>query len=388
MSKKNIIFWILIIALAILGRFFYFWIIMPALFGIVVFYSIQFYKSKLCLVYPAIIVGTLCLCFSAGEFYFWEPPHDYELKNVASVEYLGSNPYQSNWYGDPVLGYGAKAIVAKTSNRNIKGDLVIYDVLYTTDEKGRRITPDNQSTADTLILLFGCSFTVGEGLEDHETFAWQLSELLGPKFQVYNYGFHGYGSHHMLALLESNRLDDLKNEYKNVYAYYLSFPSIEQRSGGIAQWGGPNTPKYVLDESGLAVRKGTLEEHRTPLRGKFARSLLLVNIFRIYDNRGLGFRSLDRYLLDLHAGIIKGSARVFYDKFGSTDFTAVVYPGYDEFKKRLVISDIGIIDMANHFEDYPSEKYEIPHDGHPSYEATKVIAKAYYEDIMEKMKKL
>jgi len=127
-----------------------------------------------------------------------------------------------------------KSAISKTACSRAKGDEILFNVLYTTDEKGRRITADNQSTADTLILLFGCSYTYGEGLNDDETFAWQLSELLGPKFQVYNYGFHGYGSHQMLALLESDRLDEFEKKYKNIYAYYLTFSGIEMRSAGLS----------------------------------------------------------------------------------------------------------------------------------------------------------
>ena len=388
MSKKNIIFLAIIIALTVYGRFFYFWIIMPALLGIVVFYSIQFYKSKLYFVYPAIIFGTLLFCFSAGEWYFWKPA---QVGNSASasLEHTDADQYKSNWYADPVLGYGAKQMESQTSSRRTRGDEVVFDVMYTTDEKGRRITPDNNATADTLILLFGCSFTFGEGLNDKETFAWQLGELLGPKFQVYNYGFHGYGSHQMLALLESDRLDELKKKYKNTYAYYLSFPSVEQRSAGIAiWWGGSNTPRYVLDGNGAVKSAGTFN-YKLEFRGKLGQSELLDKIASIYNSRESSIMPTGEYMLDLHAGIIKRSAQIFAEKFidesGHGIFTAVVYPNYEGLTKRL--DGMELIDLTDSFGEYTNEKYEVsPYDGHPSYEATKIIAQAYYEKIMEQIK--
>jgi len=385
MSKKHMYFWLGIIALAIVGKFFYFWVIIPALLGVVIFYSIQFYKSKNYLVYPAIVFGTLLLCFSAGELYVYKSvPVGYVLDTAGlSAE----ETYGVNHYADPILGYGTKPMVSKTiSRRTIKEELV-YDVVYTTDEKGRRITPNNQSTADTLILLFGCSFTVGEGLNDHETFAWQLSELLGPKFQVYNYGFHGYGSHQMLALLESGRLDEFKKKYKNIYGYYLTFPGIEMRSAGLSYWD-TTGPRYVLDPANLVRFSGKFSDNKEEIeeifkfRGKFAQSQLLQNLLDLYAVKEE--TPSQEYMLDLHEAIIAKSSEVFKNKFSADVFVTVLYRDDDGFKKRITKRELEILELQDYFGDFSKEKYEIPLDGHPNYEANKVMARAYYEDIMKK----
>ena len=46
---------------------------------------------------------------------------------------------------------------------------VIYDVVYSTDQHGLRVTPPNDNPAAKPILFFGCSYAFGEGVNDDES---------------------------------------------------------------------------------------------------------------------------------------------------------------------------------------------------------------------------
>ncbi len=52
------------------------------------------------------------------------------------------------------------------------------------------------------VILFGCSFTFGAGLNDNETFSYKLSKYTGRN--VYNRGLSGYGVQHMLYMLNDS----------------------------------------------------------------------------------------------------------------------------------------------------------------------------------------
>jgi hypothetical protein len=78
----------------------------------------------------------------------------------------------------------------------------IYNVKYSIGDDGFTITsPQRQS--DFRVNFFGCSFTIGDGLDDHETLPYFVNEKL-PNIFVKNFGFHGRGAHNALAILQSN----------------------------------------------------------------------------------------------------------------------------------------------------------------------------------------
>ena len=81
----------------------------------------------------------------------------------------------------------------------------------------------DKSTAEEKgsILLFGCSYTYGSGLQENRTLSAQLSEYTGRK--AYNFGIEGGGAQHMLHLLRNeaffnNYLQNARPEYA-VYTY-------------------------------------------------------------------------------------------------------------------------------------------------------------------------
>lgn len=79
---------------------------------------------------------------------------------------------------------------------------VIFDVNYTYDSLGRRITPkpSNSKNSDVAILLVGCSYIYGSGVQDNETIAAYLTQLTGLA-DIWNLGVGGNGPNDLLASL-------------------------------------------------------------------------------------------------------------------------------------------------------------------------------------------
>lgn len=125
----------------------------------------------------------------------------------------------------------------------------IFDVKYTFNSKGRRITPEADPDAENDLLLFGCSFTFGIGLEDEQTWAWKLASLLGRSWQVDNYASGGSTINQVLCMLEHHMIE--KPAGKNRYALFLSIRHHLIRNDYF-----PWTPHYELGDGGDPVARG------------------------------------------------------------------------------------------------------------------------------------
>ena len=67
---------------------------------------------------------------------------------------------------------------------------------------GARAAAPEPPTGRPSLLLLGCSFTLGWGVSDDETWAWRIQELR-PDLEVVNRGAAGYGTVQALLLLEA-----------------------------------------------------------------------------------------------------------------------------------------------------------------------------------------
>ena len=98
---------------------------------------------------------------------------------------------------DPIRGWAVKP--------NMR-DMVIYDGIMTVSSNSKGIRgkveyPYKKSEGKIRILIFGDSFTFGEEVNDTETYAYYLQEML-PDTEVINLGVMGYGHDQMLLYLK------------------------------------------------------------------------------------------------------------------------------------------------------------------------------------------
>ena len=117
------------------------------------------------------------------------------------------------------------------------------------------------------ILFFGGSFTFGEGVPDEQTMPYQVGLKTHRQYQVYNFGFHGYGPHHMLAALEHNIVEEAI-QCAPRYVIYQAIVAHAARVAGRAFWD-RHGPRYVF------------EEGRVVFRGRFSDASLFSN--DVYD---------------------------------------------------------------------------------------------------------
>jgi len=362
----------------------WFWIAEPLFLALFCFASSVGIRQKI-LQYACLIAASFFLAFVTAEMYLRATNSEVDFMSLFRSRdsvYVKSEQtthlYElSHVAPDPVLGYGPNLDASSVASRRVKDGKVLYDVLYTRDAEGRRITPDRGDKADTAILFFGCSFTVGEGVHDRETFAWRLGEMLGDKFQVFNYGYHGYGSHQMLALIESGRLDAIARRYTQIYAFYLTIADHETRCIGL--WPNNGTgPRYIL-ENGILKHAGRLNENRE--RAKFfSSSFVYRQVTRAY------YLHLAPYsALDTHAAIIAQSAHELDARYHA-QFLAVIYPDFTRIEPMLRARGVHTLSLTGVMPDYLPDgkyRYRIKGDGHPNALTHTLIAGALAEYMLK-----
>lgn len=251
---------------------------------------------------------------------------------------------------DPVLGYRPHQKEFRVGAVKLYSeDDVIYNVVYSFLPSGWRVTPQHPN-ASKAVVFFGCSFTFGEGLDDADSFPYKVGKKLGKDYQVYNFGFHGYGSHQMLAMLENGFLDEIASKHKTLYLFYTTIHSHELRSAGESFWD-QDGPCYKL-ENGKLVHKGSFRDNNQDS-----------------DALALSFGK-DQKMLDLHIAIMEEGNRFTLEKY-HTPLTIITWPGI-KYAKKLQEEGLMVLDLRDLLNTGP--EYTIPDDGHPNQRATEIVA--------------
>jgi hypothetical protein len=144
----------------------------------------------------------------------------------------------------------------------LRKDGIVYDAEYTSDAQGLRTTvlgarePPPSAPA---ILLFGCSFTFGQGLPDSDTTASVLQRRIGDRFRVFNLAMDGAGPQTMIAQLEEGLVDQVLGDRKVAFALYGTLRDHIWRARGDVPWA-DCLPRYEWSD-GVLVRNGLFRGH-------------------------------------------------------------------------------------------------------------------------------
>lgn len=146
-----------------------------------------------------------------------------------------------------LLGYGPREdtsfqLQLMKKNRFYK----VYDAHYTF-ENGRRKIPNNNDSSKQHVLFMGCSFILGDGLNDNQTLPYFLNKYAEQTFNSKNYAFSGYGPHQALRLIENKELFDSTESNTLVF---LLLPQHISRAAGMNKRD-ENTPKYIIEDKKL-----------------------------------------------------------------------------------------------------------------------------------------
>jgi hypothetical protein len=281
----------------------------------------------------------------------------------------------------PELGWAPKPGTRTRAWKRVAGEPV-YDVQYSIDALGRRVTPGAAAgSRSTFLLFFGCSVTFGEGVQDTETFPHFVAEQ-APRVRPYNYAFHGYGPQQLLARLETQDLRAEINEPEGSLVYLFIDAHVNRAIGSMVVYTGwaDTAPYYRPGPDGALVRDGTLTTGRPAtsiLYSVLGRSQLLK---RTHQDVPL---AITEGHIDLTARILAASKRRFDQQFGAGRFVVVIFPGSRHaagLKRALDRHGVEFLDYSALF-DAADPAYALPNDWHPTPQAHRRLAEQLVTDL-------
>lgn len=265
---------------------------------------------------------------------------------------------------------------------------VVYQASYSFDKYGRRISQPRglREGARHSFLLYGCSFTYGEGVDDRDTFAWRLADRL-PDYEVVNFASLGSSPSRILADLLSP--DDVRGQgvsVRGALGIYVFIDDHIKRVVGAMQWIGQPAGAYheyfeLID--GAPVLLGTFRSGRfwtTAVYKALSTSEMLrffaVDVPRLSDGH---FR--------LFARLIERIREVSAARYGVRQFVFVVFPGESAYIARLrpELEAVGIR-VLDYSAISPSAILRGHHtagvgDGHPSRWSHRLFAELLLADL-------
>ena len=272
-----------------------------------------------------IAVVILALFFAETYFAGWYDNifsmNDNKICKTKNIETCSKENY---YIKDEIRGYSANPGVSVASKSiNFDGD-IIYDVVYNIDNYGLRVTPDNDNPAAKNVLFFGGSFTLGAGVNDDETLPYIFQRESQSQYKSYNFGFHGYGPHQMLRIIDVGLVEDILREKKAAIAIYQAIiEHIDRSSGGYPYclWD-INGPEYVLNNNEIEY-SGKFINHRVLQRifTQLTKSHLVQKALQVFYKR-------NKNDMDLFVAVIEESRNLLLKKFG-TDFIVVLWNSED-----------------------------------------------------------
>ncbi len=303
------------------------------------------------------------------------------IRKPLCVTYSGTETVE-----DELRGYAGSAN-AKVRSKEVINGKVIYDIIYSRNKYGLRVTPHDIQPAHLNpdfknVIFFGCSFTYGDGVNDNENLPFMFEDRSQGKYEAYNFGFHGYGPQQMLRILESGMVDKIVSNKQPFIAVYGAMVDHVSRCAfkyPASSW--YKGPAYKLDRSGNIVLWDAKKQY---CLGK--RLLLKSYLFnRIYYR----VRNND---IELFLKVISKSKKIFESKYHGQFY--VLYWDAKNNIDRMVLEKLkkedvnifltsqilGITDIREFY-----EKYAIIGDGHPNNLAYERIAEYLLKNINSKI---
>jgi hypothetical protein len=324
-------------------------------------------------------LAILFFLFAGTECVLWSLPSAPVVKNRSVIA-----PYSPAYFTNhEILGYSPHKDGQWTWSEHIEDEL-IYQAKYTINKKGLRVAAPYQENPVGAVLFFGCSMAYGAGVNDEDAMPYRIGVHTKGLYHVYNFAFHGYGQHQMLAALEQGVVDSIVEE-KVTHIFCLLIAEHGARAVG-SSWD-PHGPKYKLQDDGTVEFSGHFDDTKieVPKRDsswitdQMQKSRLLKGILERLAERSVTPRLLERLV-----AIVKKARVVSRERYPGSQFAVIFWDvtplgqRYDEsIKANLTNSDVDYFLVSEIIPDIiPNEPQYILHefDTHPNQLAHDKIA--------------
>ncbi len=331
-------------------------------------------QIKTLLIQTALTVTFISVAiYGATKFILPEP-----FRTTRSLNYNTATP---SVYA-PTVGRQYSPNLIDIEHVDSVGTKVISRSKFSTDDHGRRVTPQLGNDQTKSVLFFGCSFTFGRGLNDNETLPAYFAKLV-PDLKVYNYAVPGAGPQQMLRWLDSNLLPTTLQVPPKLAVYVFIPQHYSRVVGGFYE--SADAPFYSLEEGHLKYN-GFFSQAR-PWRSALQKSIednpYYPLLTQILPARISGSDE------DLLCAIVTRAKDLFVQQFPGIDFVVANYalkypspPMTEALRRCAREQNLKLIE----YEDLlpPSQAViDVKYDIHPSALSNKHFA----EQLAKEMKK-
>lgn len=333
--------------------------------------------------------------FAGLEFYLWAP---FTEKVTSSGDMWNSKYYVRH----SLIGYSPLPNVQAAKGKKYYGKQIIYDMSYSTDANGLRVTYPRSVDNKNSVLFFGCSITFGDGVNDHQTLAYEVGRLGKEIINTYNFGYSGYGPHQMLASIENGLISKALSD-KPKYAIYSAIPGHVLRSAGLQSWiVTRHDPRYEIDKNGELFFAGHFDDDdsvrpnlRTRIYAILSNSFVLKKLYKpfAYNQK----RIQNEYDLNRYIKIVVRARDLFESQYPGSEFHVLFWNLKDVFNNDEVIDKILTAFAENnirihmikdilpgYYQNNPY--YQIAFDSHPTPYANNLLAEYVLTNIVHKAK--
>lgn len=325
----------------------------------------------------AISAGTLAVIL-VGQEYFFFGLNSLQERRIPTLR-LHSIVEGDLYRSDSLLGF--RGIPCGVRHRQVTlqpGNQPLFDITYHLDENGFRVVPQENSRKQMHLAAFGCSFMFGEGLEDQDTFPAQCA-CLRPDIHVYSFAMAGYSPAHPVLQLQTGSVNGIV-ESRGAAVYWLISDHVNRLIAGrkTAQDNTIYLPAFRLDAQGVPEYFGALAD-QFPFRialDRFACSLNAakwVGLQTIVPQR--------KAHIELCVALLDQARQEYRRRYPGNDFYVVLDPSCrdDTFDFPALIEALDRrhlpwLDPIDVFGAKPWDRYYFKVDGHPTPEATALLA--------------
>lgn len=310
---------------------------------------------------------------------------DIQVYYVPSAKYFNKSD---------ILGYApGKSRYIRTYS-TYKNDLKLFDVHYTFDKNGLRVSPPYYAEPNSRsVLFFGCSLTFGYGLDDKQTLPFQLGLQTDGKYKIYNFAFNGYGTHQMVSMLEHKRVDSIV-KVPPKYAFYIAIPDHINRMMNKHDWD-EHGPKYILDDNGNAVYKGHFDDYALPIPIDWKEKLKIITeksfVLKTIKQKGNGVNSFTKYEVDLFTAMIIKANKLVKQKYPECEFHFIYWSNNSLFENEMYkkLEKEGIVchltkDILENPNNCESNCIKYPYEVHPNAETNGIFAEYIMDMVINK----
>lgn len=269
-------------------------------------------------------------------------------------------------------------------NRDQESNLEIFNVKYSFDSQGRRMTPDAPLRTVRHVLLFGCSFIFGEGLEDRQTLAAQMQRA-DKETSYYNLAKMSGSVVDAIVTQQMTRAwSDITPKKGGVLFYFSSQMHFQRYLGTMRYIGAVNSSgAFLTEKEGKLVFGGVYNKQKS------FRVLLsqILSMSKFLKQIKFDWPPIKEEAHENYARAIAQVRETYIQNSAPNNFFVVFFrPGEKEGRQIIPYLEkykIFYLDYSNlSLERYATAPLEIQYDGHPTEEYNRILALQLRTDLL------